>query len=79
MYSFPGYHDAENIWQKILDMKSPHKNSHKFNIRVNERIVRCKNCFYSPFEQTDQVFITNYGSYKEFKDQSKTHIAQVHF
>lgn len=49
-------------------MKSTQKNSHRINIRTNERIVRCKNCFYAPFEQTDQVFITNYGSYKQFKD-----------
>ena len=24
-----------------------------FNMKVNERVVRCKNCFYAPFEQTD--------------------------
>jgi hypothetical protein len=51
------------MWVKILDMKSPHKNGQRMNIRVPERDVRCKNCFYAPFEQTDQVFITNFGSY----------------
>lgn len=53
VFSYPGYHDAENMWVKILDMKSPHKNGQRQNIRVNERAVRCKNCFYAPFEQTD--------------------------
>ena len=71
-FPYPGYHDAENMWIKILDMKSSNKSGQRLNTKVNERIVRCKNCFYAPFEQTDQVFITNYGSYKQFKDSCKT-------
>lgn len=78
MYPLPGYHDAENIWVKILDMKSPHKSGQRQNIKVAERVVRCKNCFYAPFEQTDQVFITNYGSYKLFKDSCKTNFQATH-
>jgi hypothetical protein len=75
LFPVPGYHEQENIFIKILDLKSSNRNSHRINVRATDRILRCKNCFYAPFEQTDQVFITNFGSYKHFKDQGKTNIS----
>ena len=60
-----GYSDSENLWQKIMDIKLSHQksgmmNKNRMNMKLNDRVVRCKNCFFAPFEQTDQVFITNY-------------------
>lgn len=50
-----GYSNDENIWQKIMEIRSDKSKNRpsRQNIKVNERIVRCKNCFYAPFEQTD--------------------------
>ena len=53
IFEVPGYSNHENIWQKIMDIRTDNKigkRSSRMNTKVNERIVRCKNCFYSPFE-----------------------------
>ena len=77
VFPVTGYSNDENLWQKIMDIKLSHQksgitNKNRMNIKVNDRNVRCKNCFFAPFEQTDQVFITNYQSYKTYKNQQKS-------
>jgi hypothetical protein len=83
VFDLEGYSPTENIWQKIMDIKHAHKsnnsNKNRMNMKRTERLVRAKNCFYAPFEQTDQVFITNYHSYTCFKNDQKNVLAQGHY
>ena len=47
----------------------------RYNIKATERVLRTNCCLYTPFEHTKKLFLSDYQSYKQFREQSKNSVA----